>query len=129
MMFGHHDDNSQDQSMTMPQQPMGGSMPSDLPMPENEDTMMPMELGGTSSDNGMAMPQTFRQPSSDEAAPPDASSSVMPSTPATPATANTPDDLINIKQEALQSLKPLVGHLEQTPEEKFRTTMMMIQAS
>ncbi|CAN5636024.1 hypothetical protein BH23PAT1_BH23PAT1_3410 [soil metagenome] len=39
------------------------------------------------------------------------------------------DDLLNIKQEALQSLSPLVGHLEQTPEEKFRTTMMMIQAS
>lgn len=40
-----------------------------------------------------------------------------------------PDDLLNIKQEALQELTPLVGHLEQTPEEKFRTTMMMIQAA
>ena len=39
------------------------------------------------------------------------------------------DDLINIKQQALTQLSPLVGHLEQTPEEKFRTTMMMIQAS
>lgn len=39
------------------------------------------------------------------------------------------DDLLHIKQEALQNLSPLVGHLEQTPEEKFRTTMMMIQAS
>ena len=130
-MFGHHDDNSQDQSMTMPQQPMDDSMPSNLPVPENEDAMMPMELGGTSNDNGMAMPQTFRQPSGDDSAPSmpsDASSTVMPSAP-TPAMSNTPDDLINIKQEALQSLKPLVGHLEQTPEEKFRTTMMMIQAS
>lgn len=36
---------------------------------------------------------------------------------------------MGIKQQALQQLKPLVGHLEQTPEEKFRTTMMMIQAS
>lgn len=42
---------------------------------------------------------------------------------------HTPEELISIKQEALQSLKPLVGHLQQTPEEKFRTTMMMIQAS
>jgi hypothetical protein len=39
------------------------------------------------------------------------------------------DELINIKQDALQQLSPLVGHLEQSPEEKFRTTMMMIQAS
>jgi hypothetical protein len=39
------------------------------------------------------------------------------------------DDLIDIKQMALQQLKPLVGHLDQTPEEQFRTTMMMIQAA
>lgn len=39
------------------------------------------------------------------------------------------DDLLSIKQQALTALSPLVGHLEQTPEEKFRTTMMMIQAS
>lgn len=39
------------------------------------------------------------------------------------------DDLLTIKQDALQELSPLVGHLEQNPEEKFRTTMMMIQAS
>lgn len=42
---------------------------------------------------------------------------------------DTPSDLIELKQSALQELSPLVGHLEQTPEEKFRTTMMMIQAS
>lgn len=39
------------------------------------------------------------------------------------------DDLLNIKRSALQDLSPLVGHIDQTPEEKFRTTMMMIQAS
>lgn len=39
------------------------------------------------------------------------------------------DELLNIKQQALQQLTPLVGHLDQSPEEKFRTTMMMIQAS
>jgi hypothetical protein len=39
------------------------------------------------------------------------------------------NDLLDIKQEALKQLSPLVGHLDQTPEEKFRTTMMMIQAS
>lgn len=39
------------------------------------------------------------------------------------------DDLLGLKQQALQQLTPLVGHLEQTPLEKFRTTMMLIQAS
>jgi hypothetical protein len=39
------------------------------------------------------------------------------------------DDLLDIKQDALQALTPLVDHLEQSPEERFRTTMMMIQAS
>jgi hypothetical protein len=39
------------------------------------------------------------------------------------------DDLLKLKQQALQSLAPLVDHLEQDPEEKFKTTMMMIQAS
>lgn len=39
------------------------------------------------------------------------------------------DTLLDIKQQALQQLSPLVGHLDQSPEEKFRTTMMMIQAS
>lgn len=48
-------------------------------------------------------------------------------TPTPPAAAT--DDLLDIKQEALQALTPLVGQLDQTPEEQFRTTMMMIQAS
>lgn len=48
--------------------------------------------------------------------------------PVTPGAA-VDNNLIQIKQEALQQLSPLVDHLDQTPEEKFRTTMMMIQAS
>lgn len=46
-----------------------------------------------------------------------------------PAPAADTNTLLDIKQQALQQLSPLVGHLDQTPEEKFRTTMMMIQAS
>jgi hypothetical protein len=48
---------------------------------------------------------------------------------AAPVAAPDTDTLLDIKQQALQQLTPLVGHLEQNPEEKFRTTMMMIQAS
>lgn len=39
------------------------------------------------------------------------------------------DELLNIKRQALEELSPLIDHLEQSSEEKFRTTMMMIQAS
>jgi hypothetical protein len=39
------------------------------------------------------------------------------------------DDLIALKGQALNSLQPLVGHLDQSPEEKFKTTMMLIQAT
>lgn len=51
-----------------------------------------------------------------------------PAAPSAPAPANN-NDLLDLKQQALQQLTPLVDHLDQTPEEKFRTTMMMIQAS
>ena len=43
--------------------------------------------------------------------------------------ASDSDDLLAIKQQALSQLSPIVNHLDQTPEERFRTTMMMIQAS
>ena len=36
--------------------------------------------------------------------------------------------LLEIKRSALQELSPLLDELSQPPEEKFRTTMMMIQA-
>lgn len=39
------------------------------------------------------------------------------------------DALLDIKQQALQHLTPLVDHLDQSPSEEFRTTMMMIQAT
>ena len=38
-------------------------------------------------------------------------------------------DLINIKHDALSELSPLVSHIDQTPTEKFRTLMMMIQGA
>ncbi len=53
----------------------------------------------------------------------------VPGLPAAAGTGGDTNELIDIKQQALTQLTPLVGHLDQTPEEKFRTTMMMIQAS
>jgi hypothetical protein len=45
------------------------------------------------------------------------------------APSSSSNDLLEIKQQALQHLSPLVSQLDQTPEEKFKTTMMMIQAT
>lgn len=53
------------------------------------------------------------------------------------STADTPSktdsaassDLLDIKQKAVEQLAPLVSKLDQNPEEKFHTTMMMIQAT
>lgn len=39
------------------------------------------------------------------------------------------DQLLKLKQQALQDLAPLVDQLDQSPEERFKTTMMLIQAS
>ncbi len=57
--------------------------------------------------------------------------SEQPAAPAAPSPVGTPsnDELLSMKQAALQQLNPLVGHLDQSPEEKFRTVMMMIQAT
>jgi hypothetical protein len=54
---------------------------------------------------------------------------VADDTSAVVAPSDADHELLDIKQDALSALSPLVGQLEQTPEEKFRTTMMMIQAS
>lgn len=49
--------------------------------------------------------------------------------PPDPAAGPADDQLITIKQQALTNLAPMVHQLDQTPEEKFKTTMMLIQAS
>lgn len=70
-------------------------------------------------------------PSTDDSAAP-APATTAPATTPAPSSAGEPvasDELLGLKQEALQQLSPLVGHLDQTPEERFRTTMMMIQAT
>lgn len=42
--------------------------------------------------------------------------------------ASASDNLQDIKSQALKELEPLLGHLDQSPEEKFKAIMMMIQA-
>lgn len=53
----------------------------------------------------------------------------VPTVKKAPTPAPIIDDLLSLKQQVLSDLEPLVGHLDQTPEEKFRTTMMLIQST
>lgn len=79
----------------------------------------------TSDPNTPTMPGPMHQPQ-----PPVVHEEPAPGVPAPGQPASSPgDELIYIKQQALQSLAPMVDHLDQTPEEKFKTTMMLIQAS
>lgn len=94
-------------------------------------------LSQTSADNPALPNDNVVAPQDDTTAAHDDSTTSRPDdTPAflpvgddpTPLAASS-DQLLDIKQQALTQLTPLVGHLDQSPEEKFRTTMMMIQAS
>jgi len=55
----------------------------------------------------------------------------VPPKPAEPQQFNSAnnEDLLDIKQQALNKLQPLISHLDQSPEERFKTTMMLIQAA
>lgn len=130
-MFGMPDDNagtqnqSQNTNGVQPQASLDGAInalastaPGAPPAPGTTTTPTDTDAGNFMTDDA-AQPQ------------PSVPSPAAPSTrPAAATPANAEDgDLLDIKQQALQQLTPLVGHLDQTPEEEFRTTMMMIQAA
>ena len=144
-MFGHQDDQPQDNTdATFPPEelltagndsstisdntnpaasPTVGA-PADLSTPEPDtektDLPAPVDLSTLGAPSLSSEPATITPTT----AVPDFSAPV-----AKPAAAPSTDDLLDIKQSALQQLSPLVSQLDQTPEEKFRTTMMMIQAA
>lgn len=130
-MFGHTSD---------PQQNNDNQPAADAPM-DDQTTTAPQidDTAGEFLDDvtPATLPQTVTQPDGGDAttlptpSDPMSSNDVPAATPSTPTPASTPnaDALLDIKQQALQQLTPLIGHLEQTAEEKFRTTMMMIQAA
>lgn len=109
MMFGHdeHHDNA---AAPQPDDTLAHNTPTALP--PADDTVTPTAL-----------------PNDDDAA----GDYIMTDSPAgaQPGTSVSGADsqLLDIKQQALQQLSPLIGHLDQSAEEKFRTTMMMIQAA
>lgn len=130
MMFGHdhhqHDENNQgDNAVTHPDAATTTGAPSVPPVVGTPQSSQPGEPAAPATEDN-------------------AGDYIMTDTPASPAPATTDDntaadmpvsapaassDLLNIKQQALQQLSPLVSHLDQSPEDEFRTTMMLIQSS
>lgn len=123
-MFGHQDDNHQDQQ---PADNTGHSAVLDNGQNSVSDNVP------TVVDTSPALsPQVVNPALPDNTSPFSPLGSTHPASNDTIAAvppAHSANDLLDIKQQALQQLTPLVGHLDQNPEEKFRTTMMMIQAS
>lgn len=105
------------------------------PVTTSDATVAPTPTADTGTYNTTAVTP---EPSTDTIAPtaiePTPTMTPEPST-SDPVPSETKDstssdnDLMSIKKNALQDLTPLLSQLEQIPEEKFRTTMMLIQAS
>lgn len=116
-MFGHQDDDQQtlnDQAVTATANPQDGNWNAPpLDDGHNEEVPDPV-VGGVTT-----QAQVNDQPVMTTAS----------SQPDDTAVVAGDDELLGIKQQALNQLSPLVSHLDQPPEERFRTLMMMIQAS
>lgn len=79
---------------------------------------------GQANDQPTEQPTNTPNPASNHHEPASKNDKTSDTQPQQPAS-----ELDAIKQKALNQLSPLVDHLDQSPEDKFRTTMMMIQAS
>jgi hypothetical protein len=130
-MFGNPDDNSglgAQNTTNMMGGPMNSPMGSsglDTPVaPASPSTTVAPTPSDTN--NNFVMTEPTDQPAPSPVATPEPQ---VDSTPANAVSNNNSNDLMSIKRQALQQLSPLVNHLDQAPEEEFRTTMMMIQAS
>lgn len=133
MMFGHDDhQNQNDQPQGAPapvaDDTLGVSSSStdhSAPAVSNDDTAGDFIMDDAPQSGGNDLPPVPPAPAHDE----NVGSSMGASDAPTPALPADADDLLRIKQEAIQELAPMVDHLDQKPEDKFRTTMMMIQAT
>lgn len=126
-MFGT-DTNNQTQSTQTTTMGLSSTMPQVTPPADPAPTI--------SSDTSTSMSPVLTTSSNSESSstpefiPPDANGNMTQDVlKATAPNLEVSDDLGTIKKEALEKLGPLVDKLEQTPEEKFKTLMMMIQAS
>jgi len=97
----------------------------------NQDQLNPAyPVSPTPFDNGLHNPPTQSNASQGQNSP--VANTSLPEPTLMNASNLTPTDdskLQDIKRTALQNLLPIVGKLDQTPEEKFQTLLMVIQAS
>lgn len=119
MMFGHDDNQHNDEHKT--------PAPDAVLAPDNN-AATAMPSSPLQNDDDAAGDFIMTDTPEDRTSTPVSSAADSVVTPA-PKTGGASDDLLQIKQEAMQQLSPILDHLDQAPEEKFRTTMMMIQAS
>jgi hypothetical protein len=124
-MFGHNDQNGQNDNNDGYSQPqIIGGLGTPPGMPQQDTPSTPP------ADEPLLTAQASDTPAPEPSSTPDDSavlSAPMPTSIAEPA--DPTNDLIDLKSKALHQLAPLIDQLDQSPEEKFRTTMMMIQAS
>lgn len=117
------------------------SEPSSSPLPEPTQPTPgfgsdPVTVSPSNDNEKPAEPPTL-SPVNDVTTPPEPVSIPQPvTTPPEPSVSpslsgseTVSSDLTDIKRQALQELSPLIDHLDQNAEEKFKTSMMMIQAS
>lgn len=83
---------------------------------------------GTPATEAPAAEAPLEEPASADAST-DTSAESMPAAEDTQPTITPSGDLETIKTSALQELAPLVDELDQEPEERYRTLMMIIQSS
>jgi hypothetical protein len=137
-MFGQNNQQNHQDDAQIPEQAIDGALTAETPVaptPVTPAAATPWQHPGVPMDTPAVV-----TPTDPVAAPAAPAADALPNygTPApTPVAALIPvnmdpavsQELLEIKQHALTELSPLVDHLEQNPEEKFRTTMMLIQAS
>lgn len=85
------------------------------------------DWGQTNNDNMGAQPPAQDNLPTDMA--PTDGGMAAPSASPTDDTSGATNALLDLKSKALDQLTPIFSHLDQSPEDKFKTTMMMIQAS
>lgn len=151
MLFGHQNDDVTQPAGTPPPPPPSDDLavPTEgvnpLAIDRETGASLPVAPSESSETSEAETSSVLDQPTPDDAA---TAPVVEPETPAifdspVPAVTNddsavptdettagpVADDLLALKQQALTQLSPLVSQLDQTPEEKFRTTMMLLQST
>lgn len=106
--------------------PAGGFPRSTTNQFMNADSYTPHLPG---SDTGSSISNDGASSSDDSAAPTDSTDAADTGTDMISIDEATIKHLISIKHHALEELLPLIDKLDQSPEERFRILMMMIQAS